>query len=307
MGSTTFFSLVYYIIINWMINDNVVNGLINISFIESSFELSLPLFNHISSTFNNSLYIIGGYINNYSNPKPSNIVYCLQSSIILNKSNNNSIKINKIDSPYIFSFDGYYMGFGDPTSFVITDIIKMKINISCDYQCYSTINENIYILQYNSIDDIQYLIIYNMINNSYIKISNYTQNIRLVLNSLVSKTIQSIRIGCVVSDNEYIMVIAELINVQGGETTHILKYIPQTNIWELEDLDMSFARRYMGCGIYNEYLYLFGGEWIEDYYQVIELQHIEKCTYTSIDATNCTILTEFMQYPRSHFYVASML
>eukprot|EP01084_Bolivina_argentea_P201528 344476_1 len=61
---------------------------INISFELSSFRLPTPLFKHISSTWNNSLHIIGGYTNNYTYPIASFMTYSTNTFISNQLANN---------------------------------------------------------------------------------------------------------------------------------------------------------------------------------------------------------------------------
>eukprot|EP01084_Bolivina_argentea_P138887 244416_1 len=111
----------------------------NVSLKPYPIQLPIPLFNHISATYENALHIVGGYTintNNYTNRIPSNMTYSVNNFV--NYSENINFNSNDIHS--IFP-------------------------LSCNTQCHVTIDDKLYILQILQTD--LHLIIYDMANQYY--------------------------------------------------------------------------------------------------------------------------------------------
>eukprot|EP01083_Nonionella_stella_P253263 871622_1 len=249
----------------------------------SELPLALPLYNHISSIFNNELHIIGGLT---QGDISNNNTYYTSQSLSIDDFRNTST------SPIVFN----------SKSNTIPDFWSAP---SCNYQCHVTIDNYIYIVQSDSRNQ-PYLILYDMNTTSYVPSANYPYDITSYVDMQYGTDSSSIAVdGCVVSDGRYIWFIGSstLQQFDGHfQNTVVLDTI--TQFWNITDIYQILRnRKGIGCHIHGKYLYMFGGEAGGS-----ELSLIEKCQVKGnsvfYSTVNCEVLDASIQYIRSHFHVS---
>eukprot|EP01084_Bolivina_argentea_P263402 445833_1 len=265
----------------------------NVSFKVYPYLLPMQLFNHTSGIFNNSINIIGGFINNDTTNQD---IYTLNlETNALTDYNNSFIEHNIFPN---ISFDIYS-------------------GISCGTQCSIQINELLYILQPTDSQGLL-LLIYDMIDNNYRNLLTYNSTAKWHSSGADNPPNIQLADTCVVTDTDeqYLFIMSSK-----AISPNFLTYSFATDIWD--NFWLNFFQEWVigrGCFYFNGYLYAMGGveydSWEEEYGS--PLKYIEKvamfqsgailktCDWNAYVPTDCAyseLVRGEMTFARSHFKI----
>eukprot|EP01083_Nonionella_stella_P190107 704238_1 len=287
----------------WAIHLNLVrislssyNVIVNRSFQSaSSTKLPINLFSHITAMYNNSLYVVGGLTNNFTNPMASEAIYVAESFTMDNLSNHDiSFVLREDVSPYHV----------------------WEYPIWCEHQCEVQIHELLYMVQVD--EEYPFILIYDMQNNVFTLSDLYYRANETVYETYVGALdlrwyinpsrsplepipdVEDLINGCVVTYNGYIYIMSS--QTYGGSLNYNgFVYDINNDHWNPSKYALSAMRAGIGCVTFNNDLYLFGG-----LSQNEEVQYIEKCDLThahdltSTYLISCDLVIGVMAYPRSY-------
>eukprot|EP01084_Bolivina_argentea_P145684 255304_1 len=267
-------SVVTFWVLNCIIYSTI--SIQNVSFTTSISTLPSAVFSHIAAinpTLPSSLYLIGGYQQQNTNITASNNLYVSNAISIIN--DNITFNIDQYSLPPFWHHP-----------------------IVCDHKCDVTINELLYIVQHDG--RYPFMLIYNMSNNSFIESnpsSIYPNDISM---SIIEDHGDSLINGCIVQYDDHIFIFSSVV-YQGLYTSNGFAYDIQSDSWDLVMYQLTQERKGMGCAIYSDHVYLFGGE--SDDSQ-LEVKFIEKCDlsnyYSAQYRIYCEPVVGSMTYARSY-------
>ena len=266
----------------------------------STVKLPVPLTNHITSIHNNTIHILGGYINGNTS-KPSSYNYLLPD----------------------ISYDT------NNTNYTTELYQEEALSMICNGQCSTTINNKIYILQMRQIDydfPTPYMYIWNMDTNSFANTSNYVNDLLPVADfetfiprfygdqALCVLNIDTNPAFIAKTDRSFYRVSAfpapdGTIHYDAVRASPILNvyvlfvYDIATDSWNKTDIGFNADRDNYGCIMVNNNIYAMGGEYDRS---GIEAGFIEKCEL-NFDPTKISVCDAvgYMDYRRSHLQLTS--
>eukprot|EP01084_Bolivina_argentea_P053502 98228_1 len=319
---------------SFVVNDSVLNGNVYVSSNEiykwQQLAINLPesITGHISVIYEDKLHIIGGYINGSVPSYFSYVSIDSMSSIFNNRNNINNIsKINE----FYFKINSQIMpNWNIPNESLYDDVVleaSIAPNaITCKYQCYTQIEEMLYIQLHNEQKRNIFYVIYNLSSASF-HLPEYYENYLWNVGEL-RKLDESGKYTlytdwtvwpsayidqCVLTTNTYTINNTEYIRSYGGNVERfVLFYNTKTRDWTYPDstqkleqastFDKQLNNRFaMGCISKNQIVYFFGG--IFYYGGEYETDIITKL---NIETNDLYRLETRMQYKRSHFKISSI-